>query len=73
MINVICDNALLTGFAADQRPVEAETVREVCRDFDFGAEGGLPAMPARVPNPPVQHRLSWLSRAKNASFQLRGA
>ncbi len=34
-INVICDNALLAGFAADQRPVRAATVEEVCRDFDL--------------------------------------
>src|SRR5206468_14721 len=34
-ISVICDNALVTGFAADERPIGAETVREVCRDLDF--------------------------------------
>jgi len=34
-INVICENALLTGFAADQRPVGRETVLEVCVDFDL--------------------------------------
>jgi general secretion pathway protein A len=35
IINVIADNALLGGFAAGQRPVTAEIVREVCRDFDL--------------------------------------
>lgn len=35
-ISVICDNALLTGFATGQRPVNSSTVREVCRDFDLG-------------------------------------
>lgn len=34
MINVLCENALLTGFAADERPVSRNTVLEVCRDFD---------------------------------------
>lgn len=34
-INVICDNALLTGFAAGQQPVGPETVLEVCVDFDL--------------------------------------
>jgi general secretion pathway protein A len=34
-INVICDNALVTGFAAEQRLIEVRIVREVCRDFDF--------------------------------------
>ena len=34
-INVIADNALVNGFAAQQRPVTTELVREVCRDFDI--------------------------------------
>jgi len=34
-ISVICDNALLSGFAADECPVSRETVLEVCRDFDL--------------------------------------
>jgi hypothetical protein len=36
-INVICDNALVTGFAADVRPVGRDIVLEVCRDFEFEA------------------------------------
>jgi len=36
LINVICDNALVTGFAADKRPVSRDLVGEVCRDFDLG-------------------------------------
>lgn len=32
-INVICDNALIAGFAADERPVDARTVQAVCRDL----------------------------------------
>jgi type II secretory pathway predicted ATPase ExeA len=35
-ISVIADNALVTGFALDQRPVDRDVVLEVCRDFDFG-------------------------------------
>ena len=39
-ISVICDNALVTGFALQQKPVGAQVVAEVCRDFDFiRAEG----------------------------------
>jgi general secretion pathway protein A len=34
-ISVICDNALVSGFAADERPVGRATVLEVCRDFDL--------------------------------------
>jgi general secretion pathway protein A len=36
-ISVICDNALLNGFAAEQRPVGVDLVAEVCRDFDLEA------------------------------------
>ncbi len=34
-INVICDNALIGGFAAQQKPVSADIVEDVCRDFDL--------------------------------------
>jgi general secretion pathway protein A len=34
-ISVICDNALLSGFATKQRPVGSDLVDEVCRDFDL--------------------------------------
>src|SRR6266550_4646817 len=34
-ISVICDNALVTGFAADERPIDVGTVCEVCRDLDL--------------------------------------
>jgi len=34
-ISVIADNALLGGYAAGQRPVSAELVAEICRDFDI--------------------------------------
>lgn len=37
-MSVIADNALLGGFAAGIRPVTAEVVREVCRDFDLVLE-----------------------------------
>jgi general secretion pathway protein A len=35
MISVICDNALVTGFAGDERPVDVGIVEEVCRDLDL--------------------------------------
>jgi type II secretory pathway predicted ATPase ExeA len=34
-VNVICDNALLTGYAAEERPVGPAIVKEVCIDFDL--------------------------------------
>jgi general secretion pathway protein A len=54
-ISVIADNALLAGLAANQKPVGADLVREVCRDFDL-APGGEPArlvtLPGRAPEAP---------------------
>jgi general secretion pathway protein A len=35
-ISVICDNALVTGFAADIKPIGRDIVLEVCRDFELG-------------------------------------
>jgi type II secretory pathway predicted ATPase ExeA len=40
VISVICDNAMLAGFAANRRPVTSETVEEVCRDFDLQSADG---------------------------------
>ncbi len=35
LINVISDNALVNGFAAGQRPVGRDIIRDVCLDFDL--------------------------------------
>ena len=42
-INVLCDNALLSGFALDRRPVDYAIVQDVSRDFDLGAPGATSA------------------------------
>jgi len=34
-VSVICDNALVNGFALDRRPLDVDVIAEVCRDFDF--------------------------------------
>lgn len=34
-ISVVCDNALVAGYAAEERPVDVGTVREVCGDLDL--------------------------------------
>jgi type II secretory pathway predicted ATPase ExeA len=52
-INVIADNALIGGFAAQVKPVTSEIVREVCADFDIrqqaesggNGNGGQPTVP----------------------------
>ena len=38
-INVICDNALVSGFALDRVTIGQDIVHEVCRDFDLMARG----------------------------------
>ena len=38
-ISVMCDNALLSGFALGRQPVDREIVLEVSRDFDLRGEG----------------------------------
>jgi general secretion pathway protein A len=61
-ISVICDNALLSGFAIDQRPIGRSVIAEVCRDFDLPAANGAPAgsvgphaVPAAKPEPVAAH------------------
>jgi general secretion pathway protein A len=44
-INVICENALIGGFAAHARPVSRSIVEEVCRDFDLGDAAPVPDAP----------------------------
>jgi type II secretory pathway predicted ATPase ExeA len=56
-ISVICDNALLSGFAADARPVGRDIILEVCEDFDLRApEPAVAPKPAdpRPAAPPKQ-------------------
>jgi len=50
VISVICDNALVNGFAADQKPVGASIVTEVCRSLALAPAQALPG-PAPVPPP----------------------
>ncbi len=50
-VNVVCDNALIGGFAAETRPVTRAIVEEVCRDFDFVAGGGPASSAAAEPHP----------------------
>ena len=39
---MIADNALLGGFAAGQRPVGSQIIRDVCRDFDIASAMSAP-------------------------------
>lgn len=67
IISVLCDNALMAGFAAGVRPVGSALVEEVCRDFDVHGSpttSGTPvgddrtstlATPPIVLRPPAPH------------------
>ena len=54
-INVLCENTLIGGYAADQKPVAGQIAAEVCRDFDLSP--GVAALPpasalVRAEDPP---------------------
>jgi general secretion pathway protein A len=57
-ISVVCDNALINGFALQRRPVDADIVIDVCQDFDLlrsgSVEAPVPARPAH-PAPSTHH------------------
>jgi general secretion pathway protein A len=52
-ISVIADNALLGGYAAGQRPVSAELVAEICRDFDIAKPMVAPDHGIDAPSEPL--------------------
>jgi general secretion pathway protein A len=52
-INVVCDNALIGGFAAQVKPVTVKFVEEVCRDFDIARAGDGDTPPSPQPAPAV--------------------
>ncbi len=47
-ISVICENALVGGFAAEVRPIGIDLVFEVCRDFRIGTTVGEVTTPGRA-------------------------
>ena len=47
-MSVICDNALVSGFAAEIKPVTRSVVLEVCRDFEIATPATRTAGPPRV-------------------------
>jgi type II secretory pathway predicted ATPase ExeA len=55
-INVLCDNTLVTGFAAQVKPINIDIVEEVCRDFQVGehSSDGDGTAPPASPSLPVR-------------------
>jgi general secretion pathway protein A len=49
LVSVICHNALISGFALNQRPITASIVREVCEDFDLKSAAGMTLLPQLAP------------------------
>jgi type II secretory pathway predicted ATPase ExeA len=47
-ISVMCGNALTSGFALAQRPVDCDIVREVSRDFDLACAAAVKPQPPQL-------------------------
>ncbi len=57
-INVICDNSLISGFAAQVKPVPVGIVEDVCNDFDLGPHPALPAVDSAGSGRPPRDRVN---------------
>ena len=65
VIGVICENALLAGYAAERKPVDKSLVADVCRDFDFSAALRTIEPEDEAPAPePVEPAEAWAAPAK---------
>jgi general secretion pathway protein A len=62
-ISVICDNALVNGFATEVKPVGRDVIEEVCRDFELGQAPQFRAAP-----PPQPVRQSSVERRPEAAL-----
>jgi len=62
LVNVVCDGALLQGYARDQSVIGPEVIREVATDLGLGAEGASASRPA--PGSAAPRRRSWLRRRR---------
>ena len=51
IIGVVCENALLAGYAAQKKPVDKAVVIDVCRDLDLPTGGRLPHAEDAPPRP----------------------
>lgn len=69
-ISVICENALVNGFAAERRPIDEDLIEEVCRDFDLTAARAEAPVQAPLANVRPFLSQSLLSMTRDSS---RGA
>jgi general secretion pathway protein A len=56
-INVLCDNALISGFALGCQPVGRDIVAEVCRDFDIAPDELMAPLRPQPLHPAMVERL----------------
>ena len=63
---MICDNALVTGFAIDRRLVDADVIGDVCRDFDL-LRGDAPACEPSEVRRAAAAEEAWAAPARHAS------
>jgi general secretion pathway protein A len=52
-ISVICDNALINGFATGTAPIGPELILDVCRDFEIESPSATVSTPAALMSSPV--------------------
>lgn len=71
-INVICDNALVGGFAAGTKPVDAKIVRDVCDEFDLGQGSRKAIDPAPAVHADAPSAGSTVSKQTPAASSLFG-
>ena len=66
IINVMCDNALLIGFAKSSKKIDETIMLEVIRDMNgallHAHAAGLPVIEAAPPLPPQTRKLTSLQR-----------
>jgi len=70
LINIICDNALLTAFAASQKTVSAAMIREVADDLSLESKT-QPAEAQNILSPPNAASETLIRNVPNRIFQQR--
>ena len=63
LINILCDNSLLTGYATDQQTIDLKIIKESIRDLELeGKNKGIKAaVPSRFSRNPFKRRIWRLS------------
>ena len=51
LINTICDNAMVTGYACDCRTIEGEIIEQVANDLDLSPRQGEVSLPSGSDSP----------------------